>query len=436
MRGRAIACMVASLALCSQVPFMQDPATDLTLSLATAFAKESAGWEGARAPKELRLTRILRKGMSGNDVKALQEYLGRVSTTLPTVSGYFGSATEAAVKRFQEREGVVISGGAGYGAVGPKTLTKLNEVVRRISSAYKAGTAMVPTATTTTMAVAQTATSAIPNTTSTATTPFAPAAALSGKSTLPAPDTTPPVRAAGYPTGFLMGITSITISLKTNELANCFWSSTPKTPFEYMATRFSSTGGTTHSSGVDIGMSGGDFAFYVRCRDQSMNVNVSDYPILFSIDRGVALSMDRDPPRVRMSFPIDANELLEGPVNILAAAADNVGLHGVNFFLNDEDLNAEDTKAPFSVTLILKPGTYTAFAVARDLSGRYATSSSEQFTVVAKPAPASTSTALTVPSPSRLLALFPFAPYSLQVASAASAFSALEILSILIFGGH
>ena len=43
-------------------------------------------------------------------------------------SGYFGSLTESAVKRFQERYGIAKGGDAGFGFVGPKTRAKLNSL--------------------------------------------------------------------------------------------------------------------------------------------------------------------------------------------------------------------------------------------------------------------------------------------------------------------
>ncbi len=52
--------------------------------------------------------RVLRPGMSGDDVKALQEYLNYISDTYPeipkvTVDGIFGPGTERAVNAFKER---------------------------------------------------------------------------------------------------------------------------------------------------------------------------------------------------------------------------------------------------------------------------------------------------------------------------------------------
>ena len=58
-------------------------------------------------------TRILKKGSKGTDVKALQEFLNRLGAKL-TVDGEFGSATESAVKAFQQKHSLESDG--KYGA--------------------------------------------------------------------------------------------------------------------------------------------------------------------------------------------------------------------------------------------------------------------------------------------------------------------------------
>jgi hypothetical protein len=62
------------------------------------------------------------------------------------------------------------------------------------------------------------------------------------------PDTTPPVRSNGQPTGNLpAGTTQTIISLTTNENANCRYSTTSGVSYPSMTNTFSTTGGTTHS---------------------------------------------------------------------------------------------------------------------------------------------------------------------------------------------
>jgi len=75
---------------------------------------------------ELKFTRTLSRGMTGDEVKQLQEFLKQFSDIYPEglVTGYFGSLTEAAVKRLQEKQNI-----EPVGIVGPKTRTKLNELI-------------------------------------------------------------------------------------------------------------------------------------------------------------------------------------------------------------------------------------------------------------------------------------------------------------------
>lgn len=70
--------------------------------------------------------RSLKKGSTGDDVTRLQQFLSRDSAIYPEAlaTGYYGSLTEAAVKRWQAKYNVVSSGtpeSTGYGVVGPRT---------------------------------------------------------------------------------------------------------------------------------------------------------------------------------------------------------------------------------------------------------------------------------------------------------------------------
>ncbi len=75
---------------------------------------------------ELKFTHTLARGTKGDDVKQLQEFLKTMPDIYPEgkVTGYFGPLTEAAIKRFQEKQGI-----ESVGFVGPRTIAKLNEVV-------------------------------------------------------------------------------------------------------------------------------------------------------------------------------------------------------------------------------------------------------------------------------------------------------------------
>ncbi len=75
----------------------------------------------------LQLIRNLKSGMSGDDVKTLQELLATDSDVYPEglITGYYGKLTEKAVKKLQNKFCL-----DRVGSVGPKTLAKINELLR------------------------------------------------------------------------------------------------------------------------------------------------------------------------------------------------------------------------------------------------------------------------------------------------------------------
>ncbi|PIR86504.1 hypothetical protein COU13_00555 [Candidatus Kaiserbacteria bacterium CG10_big_fil_rev_8_21_14_0_10_43_70] len=76
-------------------------------------------------------SRVLLLGMRGQDVIEVQLFLKKTGDyTYPEITGYFGRVTEDAVKQYQRRTGIVSSGTpatTGYGAVGPKTLSFIEQ---------------------------------------------------------------------------------------------------------------------------------------------------------------------------------------------------------------------------------------------------------------------------------------------------------------------
>jgi PKD repeat protein len=73
-----------------------------------------------------RISRVLKRGASGDDVMRLQQFLATDPAIYPegNVSGYYGALTEAAVQRWQAKFKIVSSGtpaSTGYGITGPRT---------------------------------------------------------------------------------------------------------------------------------------------------------------------------------------------------------------------------------------------------------------------------------------------------------------------------
>jgi peptidoglycan hydrolase-like protein with peptidoglycan-binding domain len=93
------------------------------------------------------LSRTLGVGSRGADVTALQDFLRAKGYLSDASTGYFGTLTEAAIKKLQAANNVVSSGSAattGYGAVGPKTRAVIASLCSGTTSA-PVTTVSVPT---------------------------------------------------------------------------------------------------------------------------------------------------------------------------------------------------------------------------------------------------------------------------------------------------
>jgi hypothetical protein len=104
----------------------------------------------------------------------------------------------------------------------------------------------------------------------------------------PLPDTTPPVRSNGQPTGTLpAGTTTTTLQITTDEAATCRYGLTAGTSYAAMTNTFATTGGTAHATPIS-GLNGGSYTYYVRCIDATGNANTSDTAISFSVATSAA----------------------------------------------------------------------------------------------------------------------------------------------------
>lgn len=117
-----------------------------------------------------------------------------------------------------------------------------------------------------------------------------------------APDTTPPLRSNGAPSGSLAyGTTQTTISLTTNENATCKYGTVAGTIYGSLPNTFSSTGGTSHSLVMSGLSNGSSYTYYVRCQDGSANQNTDDFIISFSVSS--TPSSDTTPPTLSGGQP-------------------------------------------------------------------------------------------------------------------------------------
>lgn len=122
--------------------FVAPVATTSTTSVANATSSsgnaalnDSSGNAGATGRSgsniSAHFTTLLKPGSHGADISRLQALLGVEQT------GYFGVLTRAAVEAFQKKYGIVSSGTAastGFGALGPKTRAKIEDVFGGVSS--------------------------------------------------------------------------------------------------------------------------------------------------------------------------------------------------------------------------------------------------------------------------------------------------------------
>ncbi len=94
-------------------------------------------------------------------------------------------------------------------------------------------------------------------------------------------------------------------------------------------------------------------------------------------------SGDTTAPTVALTAPA-AGATVSGSTNVTATAADNVAVVGVQFKLDGNNLGAEDTASPYSVswtTTATSNGAHSLTAVARDAAGNTTTSTARSVTV-------------------------------------------------------
>ncbi|MEK7635618.1 MAG: peptidoglycan-binding domain-containing protein [Patescibacteria group bacterium] len=78
-----------------------------------------------------KFTKGLAYGLTGEDVKKLQEILSQYPEIYPEglITGFFGLKTEKAVMKFQIKYNIAKKGVPGFGTVGPNTRIKLNQIL-------------------------------------------------------------------------------------------------------------------------------------------------------------------------------------------------------------------------------------------------------------------------------------------------------------------
>ncbi len=99
---------------------------------------------------------------------------------------------------------------------------------------------------------------------------------------------------------------------------------------------------------------------------------------------------DTTPPLVSLVLPT-SGEATSSTMTLVASSSDNVAVAGVTFYIDGTKEGSEVTNPPYTIlytTTATSSGTHTAFAVARDTSNNYATSSAVTFMINNLAAPA------------------------------------------------
>jgi fibronectin type 3 domain-containing protein len=133
----------------------------------------------------------------------------------------------------------------------------------------------------------------------------------------------------------------------------------------------------TGTSYTDSGLAANTYYYKVTAEDAAGNVSGA------SNEASAQVTADTTGPTVVVTAP-GAGTTVSGTVAVTANASDDVGVAGVQFRLDGQNLGAEDTSAPYSVswnTTTATNASHTLSAVARDAAGNVGTAADVTVTV-------------------------------------------------------
>jgi hypothetical protein len=138
--------------------------------------------------------------------------------------------------------------------------------------------------------------------------------------------------------------------------------------------RIAQPAGTTYA---DTGLSAGTYHYVVTAEDAAGNVSA------VSNEATAAVTADAEAPTVAVTAPAPG-ATVSGSIALTATATDNVGVVGVQFFVDGTAIGAEDTTAPYTLvwdSRTVANGPHTVTARARDAAGNSTVSGAVSFTV-------------------------------------------------------
>ena len=133
----------------------------------------------------------------------------------------------------------------------------------------------------------------------------------------------------------------------------------------------------TGTSYTDNGLAAGTYYYKVTAEDATGNVGPT------SNEASASVATDTTAPTVSVTAPTSGSTAT-GIVTVTASASDAVGVAGVQFRIDSQNLGAEDTVAPYSIDWDSRGelnGSHTLRAIARDAAGNTRTSSAITVTV-------------------------------------------------------
>jgi hypothetical protein len=190
-------------------------------------------------------------------------------------------------------------------------------------------------------------------------------------------DTTPPTAPTNLAATGGIGTATLTWTAATDNVGvtgySVYRSATPN----FTPTGANLVGQATTTTFFDTGLTGGTYYYRVTARDAAGNVGPS------SNEAPAVVTTDTTPPTVSITAPA-SGAVVSGTVTVSANATDDVGVAGVQFFLDGNPLGAEDTTFPYSVSWVTAQasnGPHTLTARARDTGGNTTTSAGVGVTV-------------------------------------------------------
>ena len=138
----------------------------------------------------------------------------------------------------------------------------------------------------------------------------------------------------------------------------------------------------------------GTYTLSARARDASGNIATADNIV-------VSVNNDTEPPTITITSPSAGT--VQGTIDLNATASDNVGVMGVQFFIDGNPIGSEDTNSPYTISwnsTSITDGNHTLTARARDAAGNNTNSDPVSINVLNNPPDTEdTSVSISLPVP-------------------------------------